>query len=587
MSLRCTLTVLCLVLLVVQPTPALAEGWVVVPVVVGGTDDAVLVSSRAAASVSAALATRASVLAPVTARERFETRGTSAPIAATHSDIDEIGRDAQQALYHVAAGLYATATTDVERVMVRANRALESLNRESLSARQLLDACLYIVRARLEAKKTKEAREQALECRRLVPDIEPDASMHPPDVIGELAAAEATMEMQSPGSLRVTSEPSACPVFVQGRNLGQTPLELPKLSRGEYRVQVECVPGEYGRVHRVTLGPSRTTVHVDAHFDGAVQSSDGVSLRYTALEASHRYAGAHAVEVGRVVGVKLTALITPDPVQPQAVRITALEVESGTLRAAVRTTVGTDGAIEHGAEVAKALTEGHSLDFTQTPPAPFVDDTALDLAAISHAPTDPTAKLAVAPDDSVDRGERTETPVLGYVLAGTGAAAYLAGWALYGQLLALDADYRKVRELPDLAEAERRLASVEDFEAIPLVTSLAGSAVLAGSLPLWLPPSERSWPVGAIVTGAAGVVAAGAGTYLLVRGAACKDFDRLGRCDAVPLSTRLGVLMLSTAVPLLTVPVVYALRGGEPREAPEVSLEVGATRAMLSWRGKL
>jgi len=149
-------------------TPAAAEPWVVVPVVVGASDDAQLAASHAAEPIRDALAASTRVIAPGTARERFETRVSSPPVAATHTDLDQLARDAQQALYHVAMGLYTDAGQDVARVMTRADRALESLNRETLAARQLLDACLFIVRARLQARKPQAARVQALECRRLV-----------------------------------------------------------------------------------------------------------------------------------------------------------------------------------------------------------------------------------------------------------------------------------------------------------------------------------------------------------------------------------------------------------------------------------
>jgi hypothetical protein len=571
---------------------AAAEPWVVVPVVVGSDESAQLAASRAAAPLAEALEQKTRVLAPAIARERFETRASSPPMAATHTDLDQIARDAQLALYHVAMGLYTSASTDVERVMSRADRALESLNRETLAARQLLDSCLFIVRARLNERKPQAARTQALECRRLVPDIEPDASMHPPDVIGELAAAEAQLESQEPGSLRVTSAPSGCPVFVQGRNLGQTPLELPRLSRGEYRVQVECVPGQYGRVHRVTLGPSRSVVHVDSHFDAVVQSSDGVSLVYSNQDAAQRDARAHALEVGRAVGARQVALITPEPGANDRVRIVALEVQNGQLLATVLVPLDSAGALGHANEAVAALTDGHSLDLTAEAPvalpveeaAPVVPVHAAEPAQLAAATTAPLEESDPVPADEVSSAPSAAA----WVLGGAGAATLVTGFVLYVHLLELDSDYRKVRELSDTSEAQRRLERIDSFELWPPVIALSGAALTTAALPLLLPQAPpHQAPTWALVTGGAGLATAAVGTYFLVAAGDC-ELDRFARCDEVASVTRLGAMLISVGAPLLAVPIVYWVRGDSGgTEDFAVTLEASPRAFGLQWRGKL
>ena len=56
----------------------------------------------------------------------FEQHGSAPPMTASAADIDELAKDAQRALYHVASGLPARAKVDVERALDRARRALES-----------------------------------------------------------------------------------------------------------------------------------------------------------------------------------------------------------------------------------------------------------------------------------------------------------------------------------------------------------------------------------------------------------------------------------------------------------------------------
>jgi hypothetical protein len=289
------------------PPPARAQAapeWLLLPSTDGRTAAGERSPARTAvAALNAALAGRPRVYDTKQARSRFEQRGSTAPLMVSHSDLDALARDAQMALYHVAGGLHAKARDDVERTIARADKVLESLNRESLAAQQLLDACLYLVRAYLDGKDRERAREQALQCRRLVPDVEPDGTMHPPDVIGVLAEAEAQLRLRSPGSLRIESTPPGCAVFVNGRRLGTAPLELPQLGPGEYRVQAECEEGMPGRVHRATIGSTRVVVRIDTRFDAAVQTSLGLALRYPSAEEQRAHAYGDAVEVARVVGV--------------------------------------------------------------------------------------------------------------------------------------------------------------------------------------------------------------------------------------------------------------------------------------------
>jgi hypothetical protein len=571
------------------PPRGAAQSWVVVPVVVGSSEDADLSAMRARTAISAGLEHVAPIMDPKTARETFELRGSSAPVAATHGDIDQLARDARQALYHVAMGLYTSASDDVQRVLARADRALESLNRETLAARQLLDSCLFIVRARMQERKPKAARQQALECRRLVPDIEPDASMHPPDVIGELAAAEAELEAQRPAALRVTSEPSGCPVFVQGRNLGSTPLELPRLSPGDYRIQVECVPGEYGRVHRITLGQSRAVVHVDSHFDAAVQSGDGVSLRYGSAAASGRLALLHGVEVGRLVGARYAALIAPEPGGAGAIRISALEVTHGRVLAQVLVRVDESGEIAHLSEAIHALRDGQSVDFLGVAPAPLAQTQTMPappaVVSASALPVPVSEELAADGSDA-SSGPESAPSAVGWTLGATGVASYLTAWVLYAHQLGLEADYRKVRGLQDTSEAQRRRARIASFELVPPLVGGAGAAATTVAL-AWLLPPSRKVPPWSLGVGIGGLVLTGGGIALLIRGSSCTDFDRLARCDDVVSTSHLGALLLETAVPLLSVPIVHfiRLRGGP--EDSGLSLRASRRAVSLNWRGTL
>jgi hypothetical protein len=597
--------------------------WLLLPSSVAHEEEGVPTARRAAQQLTRALAASTPRLLPAErARARFEQRGSTAPLMVSHGDLDALARDAQMALYHVASGLPTKARQDVERALTRADKVLESLNRESLAARQLLDACLYLVRAHLQSNERQRAREQALECKRLVPDIEPDGTMHPPEVIGILAEAEAELRQREPGSLRVESVPEGCAVYINGRHLGETPYELAQLSPGEYRVQAECEEGRAGRVHRVSIGTARVVKRVDTRFEAAVQTSLDIALRYDSAEGQRSHAYADALEIGQTVGVAEVLLVLPiidaQGKSSDVVQVDRIRMQDGKLMAAARLRIDPAGAVDEVALAGAAhdLRNGDRHDYTHEGPAALGEVYAVAIApkleSRSGAPS-PAAKLAEAPatprpstvatapskpqttvsepvrDDARDERASPPSP-LGIVLGAVGGVATVVSWGLFASQLGLELGYSDQKQHGD--DYTATLRHLERFEYIPLAVGGAGSLVLTASLP-WLLPVETTphkVPAWAIVAGSVGGAAAIAGTVFLVSGTQCSDFDVEGRCKAMLSTTHFGALLLAGSLPWLTVPVVYLLRhGSETRDTSSVSLlpAPDGRGASVSWRGRL
>jgi hypothetical protein len=155
-------------------------------------------------------------------------------------------------------------------------------------------------------------------------------------------------------------------------------------------------------------------------------------------------------------------------------------------------------------------------------------------------------------------------------------------------LVALEADYRKVRDLDDTAEAERRVDNIEAFALAPPLVAFGGAALTTAAAPFVLPHVEDGrLPTLAWIAGGAGVAFAGVGTYFLVSGGSCERFDMLGRCDDVPSTTRLGAMLLSTSLPLISIPIVYWARGWGASDSADIALDVSNRHLFLSWRGTL
>ncbi len=586
--------------LLTAPAAADSDEWLVLPVTVAG-DAAGTPSSRHAAQLLARRLTAdgARVMAPDRARASFEQRGSTAPLMIGHGDLDALARDAQMALYHVASGLPSKARADVERALARADKVLESLNREAVAAQQLLDACLYLVRAHLQDKNRDAAREQALECRRLVPDVEPDGTMHPPDVIGVLAEAEAALRQREPGSLRVESEPEGCAVFLNGRRLGTAPLELPQLSPGEYRVQAECEEGRAGRVHRVTVASSRVVMHIDTGLDAAVQTSLDLSLRYDGAEPQRQRVYGDALEIARALGVAEVLLVLPvasaEGALTDVVQVDRIRARDGSLLAAARLRVDSAGAIESGTLTAAlaSLREGAQRDHTAAATTPIADIEAparilkpreasveaaqaravLTATRAASSSTDTNASAAVVDSErgsDYDASAADAPPTtVGAVLGITGGVGMLAGLGLFGYQLSLELDYSSQKDEGDVVAYRTTKTNLESVELVPLIVTGSGALLLTASLP-WLLPESPELPVLALVSGIAGGALAITGGVLLAVGSGCNEFDIEGRCTDILATTRLGGILLETALPLGAVPVVYLLRGdgsGEARAA--------------------
>jgi hypothetical protein len=387
-------------------------------------------------------------------------------------------------------------------------------------------------------------------------------------------------------------------------------------------VQAECQEGIAGRVHRVTIGDTRVVKHIDTRFDAAVQTSLDIGLRFDSMEAETEHAYADALEVGRVVGVDAVLLVLPvldaEAHGTNVVQIDRIDTQNGKLAAAVRLRLDASNAIDAGllADAVHDLRAGVQRDHSHRDASAIADvEVVARLPEVRATPTanaaaalpEPTATASASEsgdadddgdDDDVDDAERDHDdrgngwspPALGIALGASGAVATLTSWGLFGYQLTLESTYHDRTRSHPPGDYLASLADLDDFELVPLAVGAGGSALLTASLPWLLPQSERRMPTLAIASGVFGGVLAVAGTILLVRGGNCDKTDLVGRCEDVVATTRLGGLLLEGALPWLTVPVVYLLRGPrQPGDTASMTLEPtpDARGARLIWRGAL
>jgi hypothetical protein len=262
---------------------ARAQGdWIVVPYGTGKNAQA----ERAAESVVRALvARRVPVLSLHETRDRWVAHSRK-PHETTAEDRARLREATARTLEHAAYGRKAEARSEARTVFGIAERSMETLNRDSDSARLVLDACLSLVRVDLQANDRSSAVQQAARCRRYVPDLLPKESQHPADVIGALAEADNQLRRSGAEALTVQAAGESCPVFMNGRRVGTTPFHVEGAAPGEWRIQVEC-GDQISRVHVVRLGDAPVTLNVTPDRDQRIDYRDILTLRY-ANEADER-----------------------------------------------------------------------------------------------------------------------------------------------------------------------------------------------------------------------------------------------------------------------------------------------------------
>ena len=436
----------------------------------------------------------------------------------------------------------------------RAERALEVLNREVDVATQVLDACLFAVRARLNASDPGRARDRAEECRRLVPDIEPDPYTHPPEVRELYAEVREALGGRSGATLQVATPSPGCNVRLNGRPIGTTPLTLSGLPEGSYRVQLECSPESLGRVHRAMLQTGRTThLEVNPRFEHALTTRPQLSLRY-----DQEPSAAHRVEHARLVGQAARAAhVWIVSAEESGIRHDRVEVASGRHTTAVRTPlVPSDEVI---AETAAFLySERAELTAEPTTNAPEAEPRT----ATTHPIAEPSHT----------------SPWWGWALGITGLAALATSWGFYA--LVLERERQLDLAAQDDLDYQDRVDRLYDARIVTAATGWTGGTLLAVAMPLVLPEADGipwwSW-----VSAAIGAAAVTTGIALSVQTGDCLGVSP--GCFNQEQPWLLGTSLIAHALPFLTVPLVYGIRAADSEVAPVV--DVGSEGATVSIRG--
>ena len=507
------------------------------------------------------------------ASERFEVVGSAPAPTISQSDIDLWVERSRAAVRYLARADYKAARRELKAAQRLANRAAAELNREAARAQQVLDTCLFMVRAYVETNNDAEARKQARECRRLVPRVEPTAFRHTPEVRELLAEVDQEMASEAPGELEVRSTPSDCVVRINGVEFGRTPLSGIELPVGTYRMQVECEDDQRGRIHRVGVSSGPNLLEFNAALERAVRTRPVLHLQYDSHEAwSERME--QASELGSILGDADVLVLSGQGVGSVRVDLSARRYEPASAWLAVR-----DGApeAEDVRRVVDALFEGRSVDFTGPHPMARASWRA------EVAPEVEVGAAAAAVVDVESKHERgaprpRNQRIAGWSLFGVGVASIGASVGLH--------IWRD--ELGDrFAESPSNLNDAQQWNDARIgvwATAAFGGVATSAAMPLLLPEYERTpwwgWTLGAVGLGLTGYAIYEGVTMTGCPEPYIADPSDVRSCVARGQEAGRLSLALAGAAPLLSIPLVYLFR---PLRA-EPSVSVTGDGAMIRVR---
>jgi hypothetical protein len=558
--------------------PASHARWTILPAVVapsgGSSHESLEVLHAASEAIRQDLARRGEpVWGANRATERFEAVGSAPAPEVSQTDIDRWVERSRAAVRFLARADYKAARRELKAAQGLADRAAEELNREAARAQQVLDTCLFMVRAYLETRDSGEARRQARECRQLVPRVEPSAFRHTPEVRDLLAEVDAEIAAEAPGILEVTSAPTGCLVRINGVAFERTPLAEVELPAGTYRIQVECSPPARGRIHRVSVASGSNHFFVDGVVDQVVRTQPMLHFEYAALEDSVARMK-HAAVVADVLGDSAPLVVTsPDQ---DTLRLDSGRADARAASVWVAAPLGKPKS-DDLARALDALLEGRSVDFTGAHPVARASwqAEALAAAAVTASPKAPEPPR-VAGNEGAARPRALR--IAGWTTFGVGLASIGTSIGLHlwrGQLGDTFAGTPT-----NLNDAERW----NDVRIAVWTTAAVGGAAASASMPLLL-PNHRRTPWWGWVSGAAGLGLAAYAVYEGVTMTGCPEpfiGDEVAARACVDRGQEAGriSLALAGAAPLLTVPLVYLFR---PLRA-EPSVSVSADGAVVKIR---
>jgi len=208
----------------------------------------------------------------------------------------EKGRDAY------LDGRFPEATQKLEQALGVLRRAIESLDEERKAAETLFRAHMYLAfTLRAEGGgNLPQAVEAMKEAIRTFPSLEPSRAEFGPENLSFYRRVKQEMEQAPTGSLHVRTPAEPANVYLNGRLVGVTPLDLQRVYGGRYLIHLRRGT-EPSRLHAIEIRPGENHVRIDLGFEQALRTDDQVALVFASEATRRAQYRQYAAELARSV----------------------------------------------------------------------------------------------------------------------------------------------------------------------------------------------------------------------------------------------------------------------------------------------
>jgi hypothetical protein len=202
-------------------------------------------------------------------------------------------------------GRFAEAIEQLERARGLMTHALESIEEERQAADALFRAELYLaftLRAQGSGSLGR-ARDVMRDAIRSFPNLEPPTSEYGPENVRFYREVKDELERGAMGRIRVSTVGQPANVYLNGRLVGVTPLDLGRVYVGPYRMHLRRGDTS-SRIHPIEVKSGTNEIVIDADFDAAIREEGTPVFVYSTPALRAELAWRHAARLADVVGVR-------------------------------------------------------------------------------------------------------------------------------------------------------------------------------------------------------------------------------------------------------------------------------------------
>jgi PEGA domain-containing protein len=197
------------------------------------------------------------------------------------------------------------ATDALSRARSILAMTLEAFDEERKGAEALFRSEMYRACAlrSLGGGRMQLATEILKDAIRTFPSTEPNYSEYGPENLRFYRQVRSEMDQQPMGRLRVEAGHEAAAIYLNGRLLGTTPLDVTRVYPGRYRLSARR-GNDKSRIHIIDVHAGDNEIRIDLDFDKALKTDRDLALVYASAAERHRRYRHDALQMVRLLSLR-------------------------------------------------------------------------------------------------------------------------------------------------------------------------------------------------------------------------------------------------------------------------------------------